>query len=146
MVTDILGHLRHTAFVAACSQQGTYVAHTYYYSQLYLYTVQRKIMMGGNFDVFDVFQQDHQNLTCQIVVKQYGVYRCMGPSVKIFSVKNLQRRYQSKFPPIKILRYSNLHITFFILGQCRRLSRKLLYWCVTWHVQLSAIAIKIIGY
>ena len=36
IVTDILGHLRHTASVAACSQLDTYVAHTYNYSQLYL--------------------------------------------------------------------------------------------------------------
>ena len=53
---------------------------------------------GGNFDVFDAFQQDRQNLTRQIVVKQYSIYRCMGPSIKIFSVKNLQSRYPSKFP------------------------------------------------
>ena len=30
-----------------------------------------------NFDVFDVFQLDCQNLTRQIVVKQYSVYRCI---------------------------------------------------------------------
>ena len=30
-----------------------------------------------NFDLFDIFQLDHQNLTCQIVYKQYSVYRCM---------------------------------------------------------------------
>ena len=30
-----------------------------------------------NFDVFDVFELDHQNLTHQIVLKQYSIYRCM---------------------------------------------------------------------
>ena len=34
-------------------------------------------MNGENFDVFDAFQLDHQNLTHQIVYKQYSVYRCM---------------------------------------------------------------------
>ena len=32
---------------------------------------------GGNFDIFDALQLDHQNLTHQIVKKQYSVYRCM---------------------------------------------------------------------
>ena len=39
IVTDILGHPRHTAFVAPCSQLGMYVAHTYNYSQLYSYNL-----------------------------------------------------------------------------------------------------------
>ena len=70
MVTDILVHLRHTAFVVACSQLGTYITHTCNYSQLYLYYV--------------------------------------------------------------------LH--FFISGQCRRLSRKPQYRCMTCRVQPTAIA------
>ena len=32
---------------------------------------------GEKFDVVDVFQLDRQNLTRQIVLKQYSVYRCM---------------------------------------------------------------------
>ena len=31
----------------------------------------------GNFDIFDAFQLDHQNLTHQIALKQYSIYRCM---------------------------------------------------------------------
>ena len=32
------------------------------------------MLMGGGFDVFDAFQLDCQNLTCQVVGKQY---KCM---------------------------------------------------------------------
>ena len=31
----------------------------------------------GNFDIFNVFELDRHNLTHQIVLKQYSVYRCM---------------------------------------------------------------------
>ena len=68
----------------------------------------------GNFDVFDVFQLDHQNLTRQIIQKQYRVYRCMvkdGPAIKIFSTKYLKSQYTSKFPTIKILRYTVLSLS-----------------------------------
>ena len=32
---------------------------------------------GGNYEIFDAFQLDHQNLTYKIVLKQYCIYRCM---------------------------------------------------------------------
>ena len=35
------------------------------------------ISLAQNFDIFDGFQPDRQNLTRQIVYKQYSVYRCM---------------------------------------------------------------------
>ena len=31
----------------------------------------------ANYDVFDAIQLDYQNLTHQIVVKQYTIYKCM---------------------------------------------------------------------
>ena len=35
--------------------------------KLLAYTIQRKILTGGNFDIFDAFQLEHQILTRQIV-------------------------------------------------------------------------------
>ena len=47
-----------------------------FYPQLYSYCIAQNFDRG-NFDVFDAFQLDRQNLTHQIVYKQCIVYRCI---------------------------------------------------------------------
>ena len=62
--------------------------------------------MGGNFDIFDAFQLDCQYITRQIVLRLQVYSERQSPSVKIFSVKYLKSQYPSKFPLVKILRYT----------------------------------------
>ena len=50
-------------------------AFSFTYAKITYHIVQ--IFDGGKFDVFDALQLDRQNLTCQIVLKQYNIYRCM---------------------------------------------------------------------
>ena len=64
-------------------------------------TVQRKILMGRNFDVFDTFQLDRQYLTHQIVQHLQVYSERQSPFIKY-----LKSQYPSKFPPVKILRYT----------------------------------------
>ena len=64
-----------------------------------------KFWWEGNFDIFDAFQLDHQNLTHQIVSKQYSVYRCMvkdsdHPS-KYFPSNIWRVSIHQNFPPSK---------------------------------------------
>ena len=54
----------------------------------------------GNFDIFDAFQLDRQNLTCQIEHLQVCGER-QGPSVKIFSV-NIFRQIFEESVSLKI--------------------------------------------
>ena len=57
--------------------------------------------MGGNIDVFDAFHPDRQNLTRQIFKAiQCLVKDCDHPS------KYLKSQCPSKFPPVKISRYT----------------------------------------
>ena len=61
--------------------------------------------IAGNIDVFDAFQPDRQNLTHQnFKAIQRLVKDCDHPS-KYF-VKYLKSQCPSKFPPVKISRYT----------------------------------------
>ena len=62
----------------------------------------------GDFDVFDAFQPDHQNLTRQIFKAMQHLVKDSDHPVKIFSIKYLKSQHPSKFPSIKISRYTVL--------------------------------------
>ena len=62
----------------------------------------------GKLDVFDAFKLDRQNLTHQMVLKQYNVYRCMVKDdnhLSKYFPSHIWSQYLSQFPPIKILCY-----------------------------------------
>ena len=64
---------------------------------------------GGNFDVFDAFQPDRQNLTHQIFKAVYSIWLKAVTIIKIFSVKYLKSQYPSKFSlPLYGIRIVNL--------------------------------------
>ena len=66
---------------------------------------------GGNFDVFDAFQPDCQNLTCQIFKAIQWFGKRQWPFIKIFPIKYLKSQHPSKFPPVKISLYTVLYGT-----------------------------------
>ena len=73
----------------------------------------------GKFWHFDAFQPDRQNLTRQIVLKQYSVYRCMvkdsdHPS-KYFS-SNIWRVSICQIPPSPRQNFALYGIASYILG------------------------------
>ena len=75
----------------------------------------------GNFDVFDVFELDRQNLTHQIVLKQYSVYRYM--------VKG--SNHPSKYVPSNIWRVSicqNFPHQNLLYTVVKNFSSKILLW------------------
>ena len=67
-----------------------------------------KYCIAGNFDVFDAFQPDHQNLTRQIFKAiQYLVKDTDHPSKYFPSI--FEKSASAKISPVKIFRYTVMH-------------------------------------
>ena len=93
--------------------------------------------MGANFDNFDAFRLDHQNLTRQIVLKRYSIYRCMVkdsdyPS-KYFPSNIWRVHTYQNFPPSKFcaIRYAfSFHCSVIHIISLKSLKITFIYYSV----------------